>query len=377
MTTLIPEKPSLLIVDDEPANLQKLRRTFHEEFRVFEARSGDEALGLLRGQPFSAIITDQRMPGIRGVDLLRESLQWSPHAVRIILTGYTDVDDLMGAINDGQVHRYITKPWEPFSLRRTVLQDIEHRRLKLENRALTEQLRIAADVQSQLFPQIHPEVPNLEYLGLCRLARSVGGDYYDFLQFHPEKLWIAVGDISGKGVSAALLMANLQGFLRSNAPLHGEAVEKLVASLNRHLCQTTDGSRFTSLFYGVFEGPSRRLDYVNGGHCAPLVVRGGDGRVLELGTTGTLVGLFPEAEYERESIQMEEGDTLLIYTDGVTEAEDGDLREFGEERLREALLKNIDRPLQTIAESILAEVARFTANSPQQDDQAIVLGRIS
>jgi serine phosphatase RsbU (regulator of sigma subunit) len=371
-----PEKPALLIVDDESANLQKLKRTFLEEFQVFEARSGDEALGLLRSRQFSAIITDQRMPGTRGVDLLRESLRWSPHAVRIILTGYTEVDDLMGAINDGQVHRYITKPWEPFSLRRTVLQDIEHRHLKLENRALTEQLRIAAEVQSQLFPQIHPEVPNLEYLGLCRLARSVGGDYYDFLQFQPGKIWIAVGDIAGKGVSAALLMANLQGFLRSNAPLHGEAVEKLVRSLNRHLCQTTDGSRFTSLFYGVLDGPARRLDYVNGGHCPPLLVPRRGGEVRELGATGTLVGLFPEAEYRRESIQLEEGDTLLIYTDGVTEAEDAGLREFGEERLRAILLENVHQPLRKIAENVLAEVARFTSNSPQQDDQAIVLARV-
>ncbi len=133
----------LLIVDDEVANLQKLRRTFVDEFQVFEAESGEEALAILKENTVAAIIADQRMPGMKGVDLLRQSLELNPDAVRIILTGYTEVEDLMDSINRGHVHRYITKPWEPFSLKQMVKHDLERWELKRENQHLAEQLSVA------------------------------------------------------------------------------------------------------------------------------------------------------------------------------------------------------------------------------------------
>ncbi len=136
-------KHEILIVDDEIANLQKLKRTFLGEYVVHEAATGDEALALLRDHPIAAIITDQRMPGISGVNLLRQSLEIRPDAVRIILTGYTEVEYLMDAINQGQVHRYITKPWEPIGLREAVRQELERWELKKENERLAEQLRQA------------------------------------------------------------------------------------------------------------------------------------------------------------------------------------------------------------------------------------------
>jgi len=367
-------KPGLLIVDDEPANLQKLRRTFFEDFEIAEARSGEEALRLLRQRAFEAIITDQRMPGLSGVELLRESLGSNPNAIRVILTGYTEVDDLMGAINDGQVHRYITKPWDPFSLRRTVLQDLDHARLKRENHALTEQLRIAAEVQSQLFPKTNPEVLGLEYLGVCRLARSVGGDYYDFLQFQPEKLWIAVGDICGKGISAALLMANLQALVRSQAPIHGEDLVSLVDSLNLQLLDASDGSKFATLFYGLFDRDSRVLRYVNAGHCPPVVVSDAGWRTL--GATGTVVGAFPGVRFGQAEANLADGDLLAIYTDGVTEAESSEFEQFGEDRLLELLCRNRFLPLKDLAELILKAVSAHTGESAQQDDQALVLARV-
>ena len=136
-------KHGILIVDDEVANLEKLRRTFVEEFRVYEATSGEQALSLLQKEPIAAIVTDQKMAGLSGVDLLRKSLEVSPDLVRIILTGYTEVDDLMDAINQGHVHRYITKPWEPFSLKQTIKQELERWALKKENEQLNQQLQVA------------------------------------------------------------------------------------------------------------------------------------------------------------------------------------------------------------------------------------------
>ncbi len=373
------KKYPLLVVDDEPANLQKLKRTFTREFLVYEAGSGEEALDLLSQGTFSVIITDQRMPGISGVDLLRESRATSPNAIRIILTGYTDVHDLMDAINEGQVHRYVTKPWEPFTLKRTVMQDVELQELKRENQLLTEQLRIAKEVQSQLFPQILPKVSNLDYLGVCRTAREVGGDYFDFLQLQPEQLCLAVGDISGKGISAALLMANLQAILRSRAPLHGGSLDELVGDINRLMHDTTDGSKFATLFCGVFDGVQRRLRYVNAGHCCPVVVHSGINGGPKFGflePTGTIVGMFRDSEYSEASVQLDPGDMLVVYTDGITEAFNSENEEYGEERLMNLLEAAAELDPTDLRDRILDEVRTHSGDSPQYDDQTLVLARV-
>ncbi|HSR53366.1 MAG TPA: SpoIIE family protein phosphatase [Acidobacteriota bacterium] len=373
------DKQSILVVDDELANLQKLKRTFMRDFAVREAKSGEDALALLRNDRFDVIITDQRMPGISGVDLLKESLSTSPQAIRIILTGYADVDNLMDAINEGQVHRYVTKPWEPFTLRQTVLQDLDHWRLKRENQLLAEQLRIAKEVQRQLFPQRLPSLETLDYYGVCHSAREVGGDYYDFLKLNSEDLWMAVGDISGKGISAALLMANLQALLRSRAPLHAASLSDLIHDVNQALFETTGDSKFASLFCGVFNAATRTLRYVNAGHCLPLVVRrdGGSGRSLEaLEATGTLVGLFAESRYQQQSVRLEAGDVLLIHTDGVTEAFNSALEEFGDERLRRLVLEHAELPPRELAQRIVDEVNSHTGDPDHRDDLTLVLARV-
>ncbi len=371
------KKRRLLIVDDEPANLQKLRRTFVDAFIVSQASSGEEALDLLSRKCFDVIITDQRMPGISGVDLLKQSLESCPQAIRIILTGYTDVDDMMDAINQGQVHRYVTKPWEPFSFKRTVLQDIELVDLKRENQLLAEQLRIAREVHRQLFPQTLPDVPGLDYIGFCRSAREVGGDYYDFLPLTGNKLLIAVGDISGKGISAALLMANLQGLLRSRAPLHGDSIAGLVGDINRRLYQTTDLSKFATLFCAVFDADTRKLYYVNAGHCPPVLVRGRreKGSLEFLEATGTLVGMFPDTPYEQACVSLTPGDTLIVYTDGVTEAFNSQSEEFGERRLCVMADELAHLPPGDLGERILEEVRLHSGDSPQSDDLTLVLAR--
>lgn len=137
------DHPVLLIVDDEPANLQKLRRTFVDGYEVVEAASGEEALEILRKRPVDAVVSDQRMPGLSGVELLRRTIEVQPDAVRVILTGYTEVEDLMDAINQGHVHRYLTKPWEPMSLRQVIAQELRGRQLELENRRLSDELKEA------------------------------------------------------------------------------------------------------------------------------------------------------------------------------------------------------------------------------------------
>jgi sigma-B regulation protein RsbU (phosphoserine phosphatase) len=367
-------KPRLLVVDDEPANLQKLKRTFLSDFEVSQAGSGEEALQLLKSQAFQVIITDQRMPGLSGVELLRESLALSPRALRIILTGYSEAEDLMGAINEGQVNRYILKPWEPYSLRTTVLQDLELQRLREENAAITEQLRIAAEVQKHLFPQVKPDIHDLDYYAVCHPAAVVGGDYFDYLELWPGRLSVSVGDISGKGISAALLMANLQGLLRSSAPVHGDHVDQLAHVLNRSMCERNSGHRFASLFYGIFDSSTRRLIYFNAGHCPPFLVRNGE--VRRLNPTGPLLGAFEASAYQRASVDLAPDDLLVIFTDGLAEAERTDLTQFGEDRMENLVLEGRMLPIEQLADRIFQEVAAHCGEAAQQDDQTLLIARV-
>ena len=382
---------NMLIVDDEISNLQKLRRTFFGDFRIFEALTGQDAIQLLREQDVDVIITDQRMPETTGVDVLRESLLLQPEAVRIILTGYTEIDYLMNAINEGQVHRYITKPWEPFSLKRTVMQDLELVHVKRENRLLQEQLRIARQVQSRLFPQKLPEIPTLNYTGICQPAGAVGGDYYDVLKVSPDQFCLAVGDISGKGISAALLMASLQALLRSHASQTTEDLAAVVTELNRLLCSMTEESRFATLFCAVYDDSTRELTYVNAGHNPPLLFRRGasgadiqpatafgsaepsSNGILRLEGSGAVLGMFSEGSYEHRSLPLEPGDTLVIYTDGITEAQDSRGREYGEERLTELVRSRISLPPVELQDQLLNSVKQFAGEVPLADDLTLLL----
>ena len=383
---MAPIQYNLLIVDDEISNLQKLRRTFFGDFHIFEALNGQDAIQLLRKQDVDVIITDQRMPETTGIDVLRESLLLQPEAVRIILTGYTEIDYLMNAINEGQVHRYITKPWEPFSLKRTVMQDLELVHLKRENRLLQEQLRIARQVQPRLFPQKLPEIPTLNYTGICQPAGEVGGDYYDVLKVSSDQFCLAVGDISGKGISAALLMASLQALLRSHASQTTEDLAAVVTEVNRFLCAMTEENRFATLFCAVYDNSTRQLTYVNAGHNPPLLFRHGasgaefqtatassSNGILRLEGSGAVLGMFPEGSYQHRSLPLAPGDTLVVYTDGITEAHDNRGREYGEERLAELVLSKISLSPVELQNQLLDSVKEFAGEVSLTDDLTLLL----
>ena len=382
-------KHKLLIVDDEISNLQKLRRTFFGDFQIFEALNGPEAIQLLRKQPVDIIITDQRMPETTGVDVLRESLTLAPEAIRIMLTGYTEIDYLMDAINEARVHRYITKPWDPFSLKRTVMQDLELFQLKRENQLLQEQLRIARQVQSRLFPQNLPTIPTLSYSGVCQPAGEVGGDYYDILKLSQEQFCLAVGDISGKGISAALLMASLQALLRSHASQTIQNLSTVITEMNKLLCNMTEDSRFATLFCAVYNSTTRQLTYVNAGHNPPLLFRSvskkvssttaypekGTNRITRLEGSGTVLGMFPEGIYKQKQLILNPGDTLIIYTDGITEAQDSQGREFGEKRLTDLIRIQFSLSPVRLQKQLLTSVQEFVGTGPILDDLTLLLIR--
>ncbi|HTS36229.1 MAG TPA: SpoIIE family protein phosphatase [Candidatus Solibacter sp.] len=273
-----------------------------------------------------------------------------------------------------------------------------------EKQRLENELAIAQEVQAQLFPRHVSELESLEVHGFCRPARTVSGDYYDFLTASSHKLILAVGDISGKGISAALLMATIHSAVRAysieSLPQAREAVFEPVAVgavagsgrmmatwpegidlspatllglLNHQLYESTPPEKYATLFLGIYDGRTRRLTYSNGGHLPPILVSE-DGTLRKLEAGGTVVGLFDKMLYEEGSVEMHAGEIFIAYSDGVTEPEN-DFGEFGEQRLIDLVRENRSQPLPRISELVTAAVDTWIGDKEQPDDVTLVLAR--
>lgn len=269
-----------------------------------------------------------------------------------------------------------------------------------EKERLQSELEIAQEVQAQLFPKAVSGTRTLEVCGICRPARIVSGDYYDFFSYGSEQIGIALGDISGKGISAALLMATIHSAVRAyeqeqltalpagnalletakarstaltlhNAPPQSPA--QMLWLLNRHLYKTTQPEKYATLFLSVYDGHARKLTYSNAGHLPPLIL-GRDGSVRCLDVGGTVVGLFDSVEYEEATVQFYSQDIFVAFSDGITEPEN-EFGEFGQERLVETIETHRNLPLDRIAEQVIAAVQDWIGSAEQPDDITVVLAR--
>lgn len=279
------------------------------------------------------------------------------------------------------------------SLQRLMTEQKEKQRLENE-------ISIAQEVQAQLFPREIAQLASLEVHGFCRPARRVSGDYYDFLHLGPEKLILAVGDVSGKGISAALLMATIHSAVRAyslegmpalrqaqavgaGSALLGKyeslppgveaAPGTLLSLLNHQLYHSTPQEKYATLFLATYDGTDRMLTFSNAGHLPPMLLSE-SGAIRRLGDGGTVVGLFDDLNYDEGSVQLRSGDIFLAYSDGVTEPEN-DFGEFGEQRLIELVQENRDLPLERITEIVTAAVDDWIGGAEQPDDVTLVLAR--
>jgi serine phosphatase RsbU (regulator of sigma subunit)/catechol 2,3-dioxygenase-like lactoylglutathione lyase family enzyme len=245
-------------------------------------------------------------------------------------------------------------------------------KLESERRAARE-LEIAKEVQARLFPQTQPVLRTLDYAGVCIQARQVGGDYYDFLDLGPGRLGLVIGDISGKGIAAALLMANLQANLRSQCAIALDQPQRLLRAVNQLFCENTPDGAFATLFFAEYDDREGRLRYANCGHLCGLLLRS-DGSLERLDSTGTVLGIFKKWDCAIGERQLCDGDLLALYTDGVTEAFDGREEEFGEERLIEALQRNWKMCSQDLLGAIVEEVRKYSPQE-QNDDITLIVGK--
>ena len=263
-----------------------------------------------------------------------------------------------------------------------------------EKQRLENELTIAHEVQAQLFPRQISELESLEVHGFCKPARTVSGDYYDFLPATANRLGVAVGDVSGKGISAALLMATIHSAVRayllesvpSHVPVlagggggngfpHGPGISPstLMYLLNRQLFSTTPQEKYATLFLGLYDGSTRHFTYTNAGHLPPILV-GEGGKIRRLETGGTVVGLFDHMIYEESTVSLASGEIFLAYSDGVTEPEN-DYGEFGEDRLIDLVRSNRHLPLERISELVTNAVYEWIGANEQPDDVTLVLAR--
>lgn len=270
------------------------------------------------------------------------------------------------------------------NLERLIVVEKEQQRLQSE-------LTIAREVQSQLFPRGAPAMKTLELAGVCHPARMVSGDYYDFVRVHDANVAVAIGDVAGKGISAALLMASIQSIMRTQltagVPVHAAAshgggshgaptelsAAELVSQLNKQVCANTSPEKFATFYFGMYDDATRVLTYTNAGHLPPILVR--DGKAARLEVTGTVVGAFPFARYEEKKVELRPGDLLVAFTDGIVEPENEYGEPFGEDNLVDLLLRYGQRETKEIITRVMETVEQWTGSSELYDDMTLLVAR--
>lgn len=372
---------TILVVDDEIANLQKLQRTFVNRYRVIAAGSGREALDIARKNEVAVIVADQRMPDMTGIELLRETLDILPDAVRIILTGFTDASVLLEAINRCKVYRYIVKPWEPADLLLAVEKGLEGRRLARENELfrkelvrrerLARELEIAREIQHYILPSAPPALEEYEIAVEYNPAREVGGDLYDF-DATSQVLQLVVADVSGKSIPAALYGAVFSGQLRtvfSEAPSPARALE----ILNNNLVARYKSRNYIAVAYCRVNIADGSAILANGGMPFPFVIRGD--AVDRLRIPGVPLGLMEGMSYEELRFQLDPGDILILASDGVMDALNPEGAFYDEGRFVESLQRHSREHATGLLKQLNSDLHHFVGNAELSDDVTIIAVR--
>ena len=321
---------------------------------------------------FDLILLDAMLPGKDGFDVCRELRLSGFSAPIIFLTARALEDDRITGLDLG-ANDYVTKPFSPRELMarvRGVLRFVESNRE--DKRRFEEEIEAASQVQHLLFPSWQPLVPGLDYAGACIPACGVSGDYYDFLRLPSGCLAVLLADVCGKGMPAALLAASLHAAVRAYAPAADHNCGEVLAKVNRLLFETTSAERFVTVFYAVYDPVDRTLTWTNAGHCPPVWWSRGSSVSMRLESLTPPAGIFPEAPAVQRKIQLEPGDRLLIFSDGITEACNQDGEEFGDALLLSLLTSSGHLSASQLCEAVLDRVKDFSRGCPQADDLTLV-----
>jgi sigma-B regulation protein RsbU (phosphoserine phosphatase) len=367
-----PARPCrVLVCDDQPDVLEALRLLLKGQgYQAVTVDSPQALLAAARAQRFDLILADlnytrDTTSGGEGLDLLASIEQHGIPTPVIVMTAWGSVDLAVEAMRRGACD-FIQKPWENARVIAAIRRHTESERRRRS------ELEIAAGVQRNLFPHGRRRLATIDYAGRCIPARDVSGDYYDFLDLDEGRLAFVLADVAGKGVPAALLMANLQACFRSQSSPTLENPAALLQTVNRLFYESTSPERFATLFFCLYDDRTRALRYVNCGHVAPLLIGSAPAAApRRLNPTATVIGAFPAWTCQEAAIALAPGDTLLLYTDGVTEAGIDRGEEYGDERLAAALVDNRRLPIDALV-SHIADAAVDFGHGSQSDDVTVV-----
>ena len=375
----------ILSVDDELDLEVLLTQYFRRQIRKGEyefafAHNGLEALQKLLETPdFDIILSDINMPEMDGLTLLAKVNELKNPAMKcIMVSAYGDMDNIRSAMNKGAFD-FATKPIDLDDLSRTIEKAIEQVRYIRESQqehnqleSIKNDLAIAGEIQQTILPRSFPPFPELtevvDIYASMTPAKDVGGDFYDFFQIDNERIGLVIADVSGKGVPASLFMAVSRTLLRATA-LRGVSSAECLTYANKLLCKESLDSMFVTVFYGIYHYKTGMMDYTNAGHNPPYLLRGG--RTVECLPVASnfVVGVFDDIEFESNTLTFGIGDTLLLYTDGVTEAFNDKREQFSESNLQDILASmHESSSAKEVVTSVLQSVKTFSGDYPQSDD---------
>ncbi len=436
------KKKTILIVDDEALNLQALSRLLAAHYHVLTATNGRDALELVKDYPspehIELIISDQRMPELTGVEFLEKTLPLIPNTIRMILTGFTDVDSIIDAINKGQVYKFILKPFEPNDLLLSVQRALETYDLEKQNKKLVqdlktlnadlekkieqrteqlassnkqlsainqeltneiemrkiaeealqasyqtikrqqsqihEQLSQARETQESLLPKTLPKIPGAYMANRYIPVEQIGGDFFNVFSIDDHQFGFIVADVTGHGVPAALVAFLVSGMF-FNSLKKGPSPLEAIRSTNGALKGRLPEGKFASMFYAVYDSNLKTLTYTSAGHPPLLVFRKKTAEIFRLKTPGLVIGILPNgmAHFEEASFQCQPGDTILFYTDGITELQNPQGQILSQEGLCQYLRDHQALPLRELLES-LCEFGNQHTNYVGFEDDITLIG---
>ncbi len=369
----------ILVVDDEPdvepLVLQRMRRRIRAgRYSFVFAHNGVEALERLQNDgTIDMVVSDINMPQMDGLTLLQQIPKVDPDIRAVIISAYGDMKNIRTAMNRGAFD-FVTKPIDFEDLEVTIERTLGHIaqwREALSSRdklvALQNELDVARNMQQSILPTAFPKGDDFEIYGSMEPARSVGGDFFDVINLDHERVGLAIADVSGKGVPAALFMMSSRTLLKGSAIGNPEPSEVL-REVNDLLTQDNDAAMFVTVFYAVYDRYTGRVTYANGGHNAPLLIKAnGECSLLPL-TAGLALAIVPGLDFQQDSVVLGPGDTLVLYTDGVNEAMNREHEEFGNDRLLEIFSSAAPKSATEANDATFEAVAGFVAGAAQSDD---------
>ena len=386
------EPHKILVVDDEPdleqLVLQRMRREIRRGRYAFVfARNGVEALDRLNEDgSIDMVLTDINMPEMDGLTLLKQIPSVDPNVRSVVVSAYGDMKNIRTAMNRGAFD-FVTKPIDFEDLRITIERTLEHLimlREALEARdklvALRSDLDLASRMQQSILPDKFPESPDYEIFAGMEPARDVGGDFFDMIELAEGRVGITVADVSGKGVAAALFMMSSRTLLNSVAVARANPGDVLgevnrllrpgdvLSEVNRLLQENNDAAMFVTVFFAIYDSTTGELVYSNGGHNPPVILHADGSSSLLAQDPGVALGVAPEFTYDMYNATLEPGEALVLYTDGVTEAENEKTEQFGLDRLRGILGGAPPASAKDINTKVFEAVKEFAGKAPQFDD---------